>query len=93
MVKNSEVMPNEDFWDKAIPVINEDTLIEDNRTLEEVIRDVAEQEGMSYEETLKLFKKGYREANNFTEIKVDHKKKAKAKKKKKVAKASKKRNR
>lgn len=77
------------FDDKA-----EDTLFEDSRTLEEVIREVAEEEGMTYEQTLALFKKGMRDARGIlSRKKPTAQQKAKAKKKKKMAKVSKKRNR
>jgi hypothetical protein len=68
------------------------TLVEDNRTLEEIIQEVAEEEGMTYEETLALFKKGMKKAHD-TSVKVSAKQKAKNRKKNKMAKASKKRNR
>jgi hypothetical protein len=69
-----------------------DFLIDDERTIEDVIRQVAEEEGMTYEETMALFKKGLKEANGLT-TKVDYKKKAKSKAKRKQAKASRKKNR
>ena len=63
----------------------------EEKSLEEIIREVAEQEGMTYEETFKLFKQGLREANRVN--KVDHKKKAKNRAKNKQAKKSRKKNR
>lgn len=71
----------------------EEVLFEDNRSLEDIIQEIADAEGMTFEQTMDLFKKGLKQANNNQGRKVDHKKKAKAKAKKKVAKASKKRNR
>lgn len=71
-----------------------DLLTDDNRTLEEIIREVAEEEGMSYEQTLALFKKGMKDAQGVLNKKrPTEKQKAKIKKKKKMAKSSKKRNR
>jgi beta-phosphoglucomutase-like phosphatase (HAD superfamily) len=70
----------------------EGTLVEDNRTLEEIIREVAEEEGMSYEQTLAFFKKGMKQAWT-SKSGMSAQQKTKARKKKKMAKASKKRNR
>jgi hypothetical protein len=71
----------------------EDTIKEvKEKSLEEIIRELAEEEGMTYEETMALFKKGLKEANGLT-TKVDYKKKAKSKAKRKQAKASRKKNR
>lgn len=71
----------------------ESTLVEDNRTLEEIIREVANEEGMTYEETLALFKQGMKQAHTSKTGGVTGKQKVKARQKKKMAKASKKRNR
>jgi len=62
-----------------------------SKSLEETIREIAEEEGMTYEETMKLFKQGLKEAHRVN--KVDHKKKAKARAKNKQAKKSRKKNR
>jgi hypothetical protein len=79
---------------ERIREMQESKLVEDNRTLEEVIREVAEEEGMSYEQTLALFKKGMKDAHGIlNRKKPTAQQKAKAKKKKQMAKASKKRNR
>lgn len=69
-----------------------EVLFEDNRSLEEIIQEIAEQEGMTFDQTMEMFKKGLKQANGQLR-KVDPKKKAKSKAKKKQAKASKKRNR
>lgn len=62
------------------------------RTLEDIIREIAEEEGMTYEETMKLFKKGLRDSVGIPKLKSKEQRK-KDKKKRKQAKASKKRNR
>lgn len=64
----------------------------DNRTLDEIIQEVADEECMTFEETKALFKKGLREANNFI-YKIDYKAKAKKKEKRKQAKKSRRKNR
>ena len=69
---------------------NEDVLFEDNRSLEDIVREVAEEEGLTYEETMAMFKKGMGMINRKTS---DSKKKAKAKAKRKQAKKSRKKNR
>jgi len=61
------------------------------KTLEEIIQEVADEEGMTYDETMKLFRQGLREANRVN--KVDHKKKAKNRAKNKQARKSRKKNR
>lgn len=70
----------------------EENLIEDNRTLEEIIKEVADEEGIPYEQAMKLFLKGMKEANGIgaTKPKRDR---AKVKKKRKLSKASRKKNR
>ncbi len=70
----------------------EELLFEDNRTLEDILKEIAEEEGITYEEALKLFKKGLKEAHGSSSTKTK-KDKSKAKKKRKMAKASRKRNR
>lgn len=60
------------------------------KSLEEIIREVAEEEGMTYEETLKLFKQGMKQAHGFKKSTKD---KAKSKAKRKQAKKSRKQNR
>lgn len=61
------------------------------KSLEEIIQEVADEEGMTYDETMKLFKQGLREANRVN--KVNHKKKAKNRAKNKQARKARKRNR
>ena len=70
----------------------EDVLFEDDKSLDELIQEIADEEGMSFEETKRLLKKGLKEANNITSKKT-HKEKVKSKKKKVQAKASRRRNR
>lgn len=62
------------------------------RTLEEVIQEIANEEGMTYEETMKLFKKGLQESVGKPKKKSGERVK-KDKKKRKQAKASRKKNR
>lgn len=70
----------------------QEVLFEDDRTLEDIIQEIADQEGMTFEQTMKLFKQGLKA--NFGKAKTKSpKEKAKAKTKKKQAKASRKRNR
>lgn len=70
----------------------EDTFKEvQEKSLEEIIREVAEEEGMTYEQTMSMFKQGLKEANRVS--KIDHKKKAKNRAKNKQAKKSRKKNR
>lgn len=79
-------------FEKLTP--EEGILVEDNRSLEEVIREVAEEEGMSYEQTLSLFKEGVRDISGvLSRNKPTTKQKIKAKKKRKMAKKSRKQNR
>lgn len=69
----------------------EEALFEDDKTLEEIIQEVADEEGVSFEQAMSMFRKGLKEANN---IKIANpKKKAKTKVKRKQAKASRKNNR
>lgn len=63
----------------------------EEKTLDEIIQEIADEEGMSFDETKKLFKQGLRVMNNKKAI--DSKKKAKTKAKKKQAKKSRNRNR
>lgn len=87
-------MNKEELLNQKENSLTDDLLTDDNRTLEEIIREVAEEEGMSYEQTLALFKKGMKDAHGILNRKKTTKKqKDKIKKKKKMAKSSKKRNR
>lgn len=61
------------------------------KTLDEIIAEVAEEEGMSFEETKKLFRKGMREALGIPN--VSPKKKAKNRARNKQAKKSRRKNR
>lgn len=70
----------------------EEVLFEDDRTLEEIIQEIADEEGMTFDQTMAMFKKGLKQANNIMTSKSP-KEKAKDKKKRKQAKSSKKRNR
>lgn len=69
----------------------EELLVEDNRTLEEIIAEVAEEENLTTEEVMAMFKKGLQEANN--KPKVNTKKKAKNRAKNKQARKARKKNR
>ena len=62
------------------------------RTLEEIIQEIANEEGMTYEETMKLFKQGLRDSLG-TSKKKSKEQVAKDKKKRKQVKASRKKNR
>lgn len=70
----------------------EETLTQENKDLDTILREIAEEEGMTFEETKALFRKGLKQSLN-TVKPVDYKAKAKAKAKKKLAKKSRKRNR
>lgn len=61
------------------------------KSLQEIIQEIADEEGMTYDETMKLFKKGLKQAHNVSE--VNQKKKAKTRAKNKQARKSRKRNR
>ncbi|AKQ08453.1 hypothetical protein PQE66_gp138 [Bacillus phage PBC2] len=79
-----DVGKNLDVWDKELK-------IDDDKTLEQVIKEVALQEGISEDEVrkhLKLFQDSMRAPKSKTK-----KEKAKAKSKRKMAKKSKKKNR
>lgn len=69
---------------------SDEVLFQDDRSLEDIIREVAEEEGMTYEETLKLFQDGLKIANR---SKVNPKNKSKAKAKRKSAKQARRKNR
>lgn len=71
--------------------MQEEHLFEDNRTLEEIIAEIAKEENLTPEEVMALFKKGLSEANN--KPKVNSKKKAKNRAKNKQARKSRKKNR
>lgn len=71
--------------------MTEEHLFEDNRTLEEIIEEIAKEENMTPEEVMALFKKGLKEAND--KPKVSGKKKAKNRAKNKQARKSRKKNR
>lgn len=73
-------------------LVAEDTLFEDGRSLEDIVKEVADEEGISFEEAMRLFKKGLKDALG-SSAKKSKKDRVKAKKKRKMAKASKKRNR
>lgn len=64
---------------------------DDNRTLEEIISDIAKEEGMTYEETMKLFKQGMKMMNGVSNL--SPKEKAKRKAKRKASKKARKKNR
>lgn len=70
---------------------SKEVLLEDNRSLEDIIKEVAENEGLTEEQVTAMFRKGLREANGVD--KVDPKKKAKNRAKNKSAKKSRKKNR
>lgn len=65
----------------------------DNRTLKEIIQEIADEEGMTYDETLKLFLKGLKENNSGLSNRKSKEQLKKDKKKRKLAKASRKKNR
>lgn len=65
--------------------------LEKEKSLEEIIQDIADEEGMTYEETMNLFKQGLKQA--YGTPKISHKKKEKARAKNKQARKSRKRNR
>lgn len=67
-------------------------LFDDKRTLDDVIAEVASEEGLSFEQAKKLFLKGLKDALGSTATKPK-KDKDKAKQKRKQAKASRKKNR
>lgn len=70
------------------------TNLDDAQNLRDVIQEVADEEGLTFEETLKLFKKGMKMMKGgSTKQPLSSKQKAKIKKNKKIAKTSKKRNR
>jgi len=69
-----------------------ETTQNDDRTLDEIIQEIADEEGMTFEQTKAMFKKGARMAMGAPKPK-SAKEKAKDKKKRKQAKASRKRNR
>jgi hypothetical protein len=69
----------------------EEVLFEDDRSLDDIIQEIANEEGMTFEQTMAMFKKGLKMAQGRS--KVDSKKKAKNRAKNKQAKASRKRNR
>jgi hypothetical protein len=69
----------------------DEVLFEDNKSLEEIVQEIADEEGMSFDQAMNMFRKGLKEANNFK--KIDPKKKAKTKVKRKLTKASRKKNR
>lgn len=79
--------------EKLNPIIEDDYVIKEvpEKSLEEIIREVAEEEGLSYEETKRLFMKGMKDALGYTNKNKKDKKKAKAKRKQ--AKKSRKKNR
>lgn len=66
---------------------------EPQKSLKEILQDIADEEGMTYEETAKLFTKGLKESRGTKSVKRSAKEKAKIKKKKKSAKSSRKKNR
>lgn len=69
----------------------DNSLINKDLTLEEIVKQVAEEEGLSYEETMNLFKKGLKDVNWTS--KLSQKEKDKRKAKRKLAKKSRKKNR
>lgn len=69
----------------------EELLLEDNRTLEEIIAEIAEEENLTTEEVMAMFKKGMQEANN--KPKINTKQKAKNRAKNKQARKARKKNR
>lgn len=70
--------------------MDKEVLFEDKRTLEDIVREVAEEEGLSFEETMAMFKQGMKMANG---AKITPKQKAKAKAKRKQAKKARRKNR
>lgn len=62
------------------------------KSLDDIIKEVAEEEGMTFEETKELFKKGLREFRGYSSN-LSKKNKEKKKAKRKQAKKSRKRNR
>lgn len=70
----------------------EEKLTNDERTLKDIIQEIADEEGLTYDETMKLFLSGLRDANGVKKKKSKEQVK-KDKKKRKLAKASRKKNR
>ena len=66
--------------------------IKEKKSLEEIIQEIADEEGMTYEETMKLFKQGLRDSLGASKKKSKEQVK-KDKKKRKQVKASRKKNR
>ncbi|AYP68313.1 hypothetical protein PQE75_gp166 [Bacillus phage vB_BcoS-136] len=71
---------------------NLNTNIEQEKSLEEILEDIAKEEGMSVEQVRKLFVKGVKDMRGVNHS-ISAKEKAKRKAKKKQAKKSKKKNR
>jgi len=69
----------------------EQVLPKENQTLEEIIQGIADEEGMTFDETMALFKQGLKNVNGIN--KVSNKTKAKTKARRKLAKASRRKNR
>lgn len=66
--------------------------IDDDKSLEEIINDIAKEEGMTYDQALKLFQKGLKMMHGHN-MNTNPKAKAKAKAKRKASKQARKRNR
>lgn len=62
-----------------------------NKSLPEIIQEIADEEGMTYAQTMKLFKSGLKESHAVAK-KKNSKDKAKDKKKRKQSKVSRKKN-